>query len=52
MEYDFSIAHHTKDVLFRGMSTHSFDAPQLPEKFGKSPVVRLEWNTELSRGDI
>jgi hypothetical protein len=27
-------------------------APQLPEKSGKPPVVRPEWNTELSRGDL
>jgi hypothetical protein len=26
-------------------------APQLPEKSSKPPVVRPEWNTELSRGD-
>jgi hypothetical protein len=27
-------------------------APQLPEKSGKPPVVRPEWNAELSRGDL
>jgi hypothetical protein len=27
-------------------------APQLPEKSGKPPVIRPEWNTELSRGDL
>jgi hypothetical protein len=26
--------------------------PQLPERSGKPPVVRPEWNTELSRGDM
>jgi hypothetical protein len=26
--------------------------PQLPERSGKLPVVRPEWNTELSRGDM
>jgi hypothetical protein len=27
-------------------------APQLPEKSGKPPIIRPEWNTELSRGDL
>jgi hypothetical protein len=27
-------------------------APQLPEKSRKPPVIRPEWNTELSRGDL
>jgi hypothetical protein len=27
-------------------------APQLPEKSGKPPVMRPEWNTELSRADL
>jgi hypothetical protein len=26
--------------------------PELPEKSGKPPVIRPEWNTELSRGDL
>jgi hypothetical protein len=39
-----------------GWKSHWFyignHAPQLPEKSGKPPVVRPEWNTELSRGDM
>jgi hypothetical protein len=31
---------------------HRNHAPQLPKKFGKPPVVRPEWNTELSRADL
>jgi hypothetical protein len=27
-------------------------APHLHEKSGKPPVIRPEWNTELSRGDL
>jgi hypothetical protein len=26
--------------------------PQLPERSGKPPVLRPEWNTELSKGDM
>jgi hypothetical protein len=31
---------------------HREPCPQLPEKSGKPPVIRPEWNTELSRGDL
>jgi hypothetical protein len=31
---------------------HRKPCPQLPEKSGKPPVVRPEWNTELSRADL
>jgi hypothetical protein len=39
-----------------GWKSHWFyignHVPQLPERSGKPPVVRLEWNTELSKGDM
>jgi hypothetical protein len=39
-----------------GWKSHWFyignHAPQLPKKSRKPPVVRPEWNTELSRGDM
>jgi hypothetical protein len=39
-----------------GWKSHWFyignHVPQLPERCGKPPVVRPEWNTELSRGDM
>jgi hypothetical protein len=31
---------------------HRKQCPQLPEKFGKPPIVRPEWNTELSKADL
>jgi hypothetical protein len=31
---------------------HRKPCPQLPEKSGKPPVVRPEWNTELSRANL
>jgi hypothetical protein len=31
---------------------HREPCPQLPEKSGKPPVIRPEWNTKLSRGDL
>jgi hypothetical protein len=39
-----------------GWKSHWFyignHVPQLPERSGKPPVVRPEWNTKLSRGDM
>jgi hypothetical protein len=39
-----------------GWKNHWFyienDVPQLPDRTGKPPVLRLEWNTELSKGDM
>jgi hypothetical protein len=39
-----------------GWKNHWFNienhTPQLPKKSSKPPVVRPEWNTELSRGDL
>jgi hypothetical protein len=39
-----------------GWKSHWFyienHVPQLPERSDKPPVLRLEWNTELSKGDI
>jgi hypothetical protein len=39
-----------------GWKSHWFyignHAPQLPKKSGKPPVMRPEWNTEPSRGDL
>jgi hypothetical protein len=31
---------------------HRKPCPQLPEKSGKPPIVRPEWNTELSKADL
>jgi hypothetical protein len=31
---------------------HQEPCSQLPKKSGKPPIIRPEWNTELSRGDL
>jgi hypothetical protein len=38
--------------IFPDGKTIGNQAPQLPEKSGKPPIIRPEWNTELSRGDL